>query len=374
VNKLGIVILVLTGLVLVSCSEQSKEPAARPIEKPEVPYQLGTIHIESLKQGWSSTGLILNPGDEATISANGQIEIGLSHPIEPKHALWGRVGESGSIFQLASNQYSFTSSDSGELYIAMSPPGLFWANRQGDWAEAFSQMPDAPLDISVEVFLWPDSAKEGLNQIGEDPSRRTLSENSLKAISDAKTLPEGYDYLWYLTQSNVFSSFTEGERKGVHAKTTDDFGIIKRPLDIPLTPDTKINFDWMYKHLPAMASETDPANHDYLSIAIEFDNGQDITWMWSKDIEPETIFKCPLPDWQHRETHIVLQSGVSGLNEWHSHTRSIQKDYAAAVGGEIPARITGVWIIGVSLFGLQQAEALFANAVVVDNGKIHELM
>ena len=43
-------------------------------------------------------------------------------------------------------------------------------------------------------------------------------------------------------------------------------------------------------------------------------------------------------------------------------------------GGEIPARITGVWIIGVSLFGLQQAEALFANAVVVDNGKTHELM
>ena len=194
------------------------------------------------------------------------------------------------------------------------------------------------------------------------------------AIGATKTLPEGYDYLWYLVQSNVFSGFADEERKGIHAKTKGDFGIIKRPLDIPLTPDSKISFDWMYKHLPALVSETDPANHDYLSIALEFDNGQDITWMWSKDIVADTIFKCPLPDWQHRETHIVLQSGVEGLGEWHSHTRSIQKDYAAAVGGEIPARITGVWIIGVSVFGLQQAEAFFANAVVHENETTHELM
>jgi hypothetical protein len=368
-------------LTLGSCSKPEQnnntkltEPYVSTTGVSDNTYQSAKITLETLKQGWTSTGLILASADEATIAAQGAIEVGLPHPFQPKHALWGRVGKSGTIFQLASNQYSFKSLDSGELYIATSPSGLLWANRQGDWVDGFSQMPDAPLDVTVEVFLWTGSAKDGLQQMREEPSRRKLAETSLKAINDKKDLPEGYDYLWYLAQSNVFSSFTDGKRKGVHAKTTDDFGIIKKPLDIPLTPDSQISFDWMYKHLPALKSETDPANHDYLSIALEFDNGQDITWMWSKDLEPETIFKCPLPEWQHRETHIVLQSGTNGLDEWHSHTRSIQKDYAAAVGGKIPARITGVWIIGVSVFGLQQSEALFANAVVVDDGKTHELM
>ena len=238
----------------------------------------------------------------------------------------------------------------------------------------FAQMPDAPLDIAVDVFVWAETAEQGLKLMLGDPARVELAGRSLKALKETRQLPEGYEYLWYLAQSNVFAGFSEGDRRGIHAVTDDDFGIIKKPLDIPLTPSTKISFDWLYSHLPALVSETDPANHDYLSIALEFENGQDITWMWSKDIKPDTIFECPLPEWQHRETHIVLQSGAEGLGEWHSHTRSVQDDYAAAVGGEMPSRIVGVWIIGNAVFGLQPAEAYFANAVVSDGETSHKLM
>ena len=96
--------------------------------------------------------------------------------------------------------------------------------------------------------------------------------------------------------------------------------------------------------------------------------------MWSRDLPAETIFKCPLPEWHHRETHIVLQSGVEGLNEWHGHTRSITDDYVAAVGGKVPQRIVGVWIITNAVFGLQPAEAFFANAVVSDGEARHPVM
>ena len=152
----------------------------------------------------------------------------------------------------------------------------------------------------------------------------------------------------------------------MHGKTSDDFGIIKKSLDIPLTADTRIQFDWKYQALPALASETDPASHDYMSIAVEFDNGHDITWMWSRDLAEESSFGCPLPEWIGRETHIVLQSGSQELGKWFSHDRPILADYKKAVPGEPPSRIVGVWIIGNAVFGRQPAEAYFANAVIRD--------
>lgn len=373
-NHVGIAALCLVLLTSASCGTDDTAVNLQASATGVAAHQTGAVHITSMHQGWIPTGLSLLPGGEATIVATGNIEIGLPRPVEPKHTLWGRVGESGTIFQLASNYYSFVSEEAGQLYVAFSPSGLLWANRQGKWVEAFAQMPDAPLDIVIEAFAWNGSAAMGLADLLGTEDQKQLAEHALTVLKESKELPDGFDYLWYLSQSNVFSGFSEGDRKGVHAATAGDFGIIKKSVDIPLTEATLINFEWLYKHLPALQSETDPANHDYLSIAVEFDNGQDITWMWSKDIPIETSFTCPLPEWQHRETHIVLQNGMAGLGEWHSHTRSIQADYANAVGGKFPARIVGIWIIGVSVFGGQQAEAYFANAVITDGDLRYDLM
>ena len=62
----------------------------------------------------------------------------------------------------------------------------------------------------------------------------------------------------------------------------------------------------------------------------------------------------------------ALLMAVKGLGEWHKHSRPVLEDYKASVGGELPERIVGAWVIGVALFGRQPAEAFIANAVVVD--------
>jgi hypothetical protein len=327
-----------------------------------------SIQIKSVRQGWTATGLSLAPGDQVTLSASGAIDLGLTHPVEPRHVLWGRIGDTGPIFQLPTNEHSFSSSAAGELNIAMSPSGLLWANQQGEWLDAVQQIPDTPLDIAVKSILWTQSASEGLQRMqgNSNPALAAMASRALSAIESRKQLPAGFQHLWYLGQSNIFAGFDDGAHKGVHARTSDDFGIIKKTLDIPLTQDTRISFDWLYGAVPALASETSAASHDYLSIAVEFDNGKDITWMWSKDLAPETIFACPLPEWQQRETHIVLQSGSQGIGEWFSHTRPVQQDYQSAVKGDLPTRIVGLWIIGVAVFGLQQADAHFANIVIED--------
>ena len=194
------------------------------------------------------------------------------------------------------------------------------------------------------------------------------------AASDSKrVLPAGFSYLAELGEANVFERWSEGERRGVHSITSDDVGIIRKPIDLPLTATTEIEFDWKYVALPALGPETDAAVHDYHSIAVEFDNGQDLTWFWSRELAPGTKFRCPLRNWDQRETHFVLQSGQQGLGEWKSHRRPILADYTEAVGGAKPARIVAVWFIANSVFGKKPGEAYFANVRLRDGERTVEV-
>ena len=53
--------------------------------------------------------------------------------------------------------------------------------------------------------------------------------------------------------------------------------------------------------------------HDYLSIALEFDDGQDLTWFWSCALPEGFSYRCPLDHWRHRETHVVVRTGTANL-------------------------------------------------------------
>jgi hypothetical protein len=188
-----------------------------------------------------------------------------------------------------------------------------------------------------------------------------------------RELPRGFAYLPDFREANVFEAFAEGGRRGVHSITSDDVGIIRKEVDLALTETTELQFDWRYVALPALGPETEARFHDYHSIAVEFDNGQDITWFWSRELAPGTEFRCPLRDWKERETHIVLQSGGAGLGDWTSHRRPVRADYLEAVGGAAPARIVAVWFIANSVFGHRPGEAYFANVRLLDRGATVEV-
>ncbi|MGI9247354.1 MAG: DUF3047 domain-containing protein [Steroidobacteraceae bacterium] len=68
---------------------------------------------------------------------------------------------------------------------------------------------------------------------------------------------------------------------------------------------------------------------------------------WVRVVGP--VYRCPLPTWQHRETHVVVRSGAAGLGHWHGESRDLHADYRACIGG--PARsVVRVWLIANSLF------------------------
>ena len=189
------------------------------------------------------------------------------------------------------------------------------------------------------------------------------------AASDGRELPRGFEYLPEFAGANVFEAFSEDGRRGVRSITTQEAGIIRKAVDLPLTDTTEIQFDWRYVALPALGPETEAGFHDYHSIAVELDNGQDVTWFWSRELAPGTQFRCPLQGWNERETHIVLESGERGLGDWVTHRRAVLADYRSAVGGEAPARIIAVWFIANSFFGKRPGEAYFANVRLLDGDR-----
>ncbi|GAB5412899.1 MAG: hypothetical protein Cons2KO_05020 [Congregibacter sp.] len=317
---------------------------------------------------WVTTDLELHQGQAVTLHAQGQVDMGLPMPASPSLFLWARIGVDGEIFNVSSEAHTFVADRDGELFLAVRSAGINWMDRRGSYAPDFGGVPRYPIDAQVQVFVWavaPDIALSAMAATGE--SRWIRAMGNYRSVPQ---LPEGFEYLWHLGQSTVFEAFADDERVGVRGMPSNDAGIIRKPLDIPLDESTALSFDWLYRQLPAKGPETEARYHDYLSIALEFDNGQDLTWFWSGHLEPGTEFTCPLPGWNQIETHVALQSGEEGLGEWHSHRRPVLRDYESAVGGELPRRIVAVWFINSGVFGDKPGEAVFANVQVHTGSRV----
>jgi len=116
--------------------------------------------------------------------------------------------------------------------------------------------------------------------------------------------------------------------------------------------------------LPSEVAEDTLPTHDYLSVAVEFDNGQDITYFWSSELPLESTFRCPIPTWTARETHVVVRSGLDDLGKWLSEERDLFKDYAERIGGPMPEKIVKVWLIAVCIFQQGEGKCQFADIAV----------
>jgi hypothetical protein len=323
-----------------------------------------TVSLTSTQQRWIPTGLQVKTGMPLTILSFGALMLD-SLRFEPRNVAWVRVGEDGDLIKLSSNQLTLEPEGSGELYLTIPPLGMYWDTPDGRFPQDMSGLPAYPVDMDFIAVQWSGDPGQSLKRLTKaDDDVFSLA---LQKLNNPKTLPDGFSYLWFLGQSDVFDRFDDGVRSGVHGYAENNWGIIKKEVDLPLTEDAEIEFDWLYTTLPPDGPETEEQYHDYLSVAVEFENGQDITWFWSRFLEVGQGFRCPLYWWDEHETHIVLQSGTEDLGEWYSHKRNILEDYVAHIGGEVPERIVGVWFIATSLSGTP-ADAKFSNVSLTGTG------
>jgi hypothetical protein len=146
--------------------------------------------------------------------------------------------------------------------------------------------------------------------------------------------------------------------------TVRNVGILTRDVAVPLTPETRLSWRWRVDKLPSKVAENVVPKHDYLSIAVKFENGRDITYMWSSGLENGTGFECPLPDWKGREWHVVVRSGETDLGKWLTEERDVLADYAKHIGGKAPGRIVQVWLISASIIQQGEGRATYGDIML----------
>lgn len=327
------------------------------------------LEVPANRPPWLDTGIEVAAGEAVSWFAVGRVY--LSAPMDvwvaPHFQLWARVGEGGEVFRGTRDTHSFTATAGGRLYLASYFPGE-WASRDGGLATDPKDYRKTSGGMRVLLLRWrpgtdPAAALARLVAAGAPPELAAEAERPGQIPSP----PAGWQYLWFLGDSEIYTA-ADADPAAIRCQTQGDVGILQYDADLPLTPDMRLFWDWRVEALPSDLAEDTVPTHDYLSIAIEFDNGQDITWYWSAELPPETIYRCPLPTWKARETHIVIRSGREGLGAWHSEARNVYDDCIRALGA--PAgRIVRVWLIATSLFQRQRGACSYRNIRLAGGGQ-----
>ncbi|WP_337288803.1 DUF3047 domain-containing protein [Candidatus Methylomirabilis sp.] len=324
--------------------------------------------VSSDKAPWFDTGIDLRTGDQVTSFAVGGTELkGTPIRFGPYFQLWFRVGVDGEIFRGTRDTHSFKAERSGRLYFASYFPGE-WSTKTGDLGTPTDVYELAEGGLSVLLIRWRTDPLKGLKSLAALGAVGDLITTEIDRLTSPVILPKGWSYLWFVGPAEIYRACQAPQREhAICCHTRSDVGLLQKPVSLPLKPNTRLCWSWKMDLLPSTAREDTLPTHDYMSIAVEFDNGQDITYYWSAALPVGTAYRCPIPTWKARETHVVIRSGSEGLGEWFDEERDIYRDYVATIGGSMPANIVQVWLIAVSFFQRTEGKCQYSDIAFVND-------
>jgi hypothetical protein len=327
------------------------------------------VELEAHEPPWIDSGLEVRAGDQVTVVLSGRIFLNESADLwlDPSLQVWSRVGGRGPIERGSRASHTFTCRHAGAVELGNVNPAE-WVDTDGNIAMDPALYAFLTGGTTVALIRWADgvdplSALTELSHRGDVEGLLAAEVQRLK--TGPGTPPRGWHQLWYLGPSEVFAH-DEGV---ISCSTSNDFAIICRDVDSALTPETTLSWEWKVDSLPSAVAENTFPTHDYLSIAVEFDDGQDLTYQWSATLEPETSYRCPLPHWSERETHLVVRSGPEDLGRWVREERDVFADRARAIGGPDPTRIRAVWLIAVSFLQHGEGRCAYRSVTLSDRNQ-----
>ena len=206
------------------------------------------------------------------------------------------------------------------------------------------------------------NVREALTAIAERDASGLCATEAAR-LADPPAPPQGWDDHPLLPVCDVYSPADGGLAACARGSLVS---IIRRPAEASLTPTLRLRWSWRLDKLPSRLPEDTPLTHDYISVALEFDDGRDLTWHWSAGLPPGFAYPCPLDHWRHRETHIVARSGAADLGRWIDEERSVLADHRVAIGGPTPARAVRAWLITVTVFQGLEARGEFGRIELAD--------
>lgn len=297
------------------------------------PDAAAALHLNGAETGWVSSGHAVRLGERFRVTATGHQWLAkpLGLAIEPRSTVYMRIaGE--PIRKLIADDGVYEAWADGEVEFLTKALAEF-ANEDGTLlpGKRSAQGPGIGIDIAACDAPPTDTGA-----------------------------PAHWRYLWRIGDGRIYT----GDPDDIAVTTHGDVGILQREVNLPLTGATTLTWEWLIEQLPSKLPEDLAFTHDYLSIAVEFDNGRDLTYMWSAGLPHDHVFRCPLGYWCDWETHWVLRSGEAGLGQWQSEIRNIAADYREALGDPLPQRVVRVWLIANSVFQRRHGLARFRRIIV----------
>jgi hypothetical protein len=314
---------------------------------------------------WTPTGLAVTAGDDISWLAWGSPHLmwpkGVA--LRPRLALRARVDD-GAAQESARETMTFRADRDGELRLGSAYPGEL----QPNGTITTDRVPYRAMSgtLSAVVARWASGSdpQRALASIANrDPTGLCAAEAA--RIADPPAPPAGWDNHPLTGREEAF--FPSGSGITINADWTS--AIIRHPAEMPLTPTLRLRWSWRVDALPSRLPEDTPLTHDYLSVALEFDDGQDLTWYWSWCLPEGLSYRCPLPHWRRRETHIVVRSGTTDLGRVVDQDRPVLADHQAAIGGRVPSRVVRAWLIAQTVPQSSHAVGEFTRIELTDGAQ-----
>lgn len=331
------------------------------------------IELPATRPPWLASDLQLQPGDHVTTLACGRTYLSraLDIWVTPSFQLWMRIGDSGTIFRGTRNTHSFVADTAGALQFASYFPGE-WSTRDGALGTSTADYAKVSGSMTVLLIRWQPGVEpqQGLAALAGFGDVQGLIASEQARLQHPVHAPAGWQHLWFLGPAEIYRQDEQAHKPGaIGCHTRNDVAILQKEVDLPMQADTTLQWSWKVDALPSDLREDTLPTHDYLSIAVEFDNGLDLTYLWSAQLPVGMHFRCPLPTWQARETHWVVRSGTAELGAWLNERRNVFDDYRIAIGGPLPQRVVRVWLIAVSIFQRGEGRCAYADIQLSQGGK-----
>ena len=323
------------------------------------------LYLDASRPPWTATGVRVEEGEEVSLFATGRLWRSRARDLwlAPQFGLWCRLGENGTVFNSTHDTNTFKAETAAELYLATQFPGQF-ADPTGRVQPPLGAYDKAEGGFAVLVVVWRARPLEPLKEMAKLGDPFGLLATEIDRLERPPSRPESWEFLWFLGISDIFNEEECQGARCIRCRTHGNVGILQKDVVLPLTPDTELHWDWMVSALPSRLREDTSASHDYLSVAVEFENGRDITYHWSWELPPGFGYWCPLPTWRDREFHVVVRSGRGELGAWLSERRNLFEDYRRYMGSP-PARIVRVWLIAGSRWQRFEGEMSVKNIKLV---------